>query len=289
MKTFFLHAAIKIAKRPYFKGRDRLTNILLSLASKYGWHRVELEGLLFDLNLRDALSQSIFLNQQLPADTWKLLIKLLNPGMTFVDIGANIGYTTLCGARVVGQSGSVFAFEPSPRAFNSLKRNVEINNYNWVKVEQAACGEKREVTNFYVSTYSDEYNSLGEDQNLLNEKIECQVVRLDEYLSAQGKKPDVIKIDVEGAEWQVLTGMTDLFSAENPPLLIIEASFLNAQRFDYKPSEMFEWLKKYNYDFVIWHGKLLDYTDDFVNKDGGLCDVVCFNSSWESSIKKLKI
>ncbi len=52
---------------------------------------------------------------------------------------------------------------------------------------------------------------------------------------------------------------------------------------------MFEWLKKYNYDFVIWHGKLLDYTDDFVNKDGGLCDVVCFNSSWESSIKKLKI
>ncbi len=76
-----------------------------------------------------------------------------------------------------------------------------INNYNWVKIEQSAYGEKREKLNFYLSTYSDEYNSLGKDKNLLNEKIECQVVKLDEYLQAQGKKPDVIKIDVEeGAE-----------------------------------------------------------------------------------------
>ena len=59
-----------------------------------------------------------------------LLGKIISPGMTVVDIGANIGYHTLTAANLVGFNGKVYAFEPEPGNFNLLNKNIHINKYS---------------------------------------------------------------------------------------------------------------------------------------------------------------
>jgi FkbM family methyltransferase len=283
MRQLLLNSAYFLSRLPYFKGRDRLQHLLFCQAAKSGPYRVEVENLLFDLNLADALSQVLFLSHHLPAATWRLLRHVLGPGMRFVDVGANIGYTTLVAARAVGETGRVYAFEPSPRAFQSLARNVRLNELRWVQVEPAACGEQTAQQVLHVSSWSDEYCSLGEDDGLLDQTVPCKVVRLDEYLSDREQRVDVVKIDVEGAEWQVLRGLTGLL-APPLPLLVVEACATNTKRFDYKPSEMFAWLAAYGYEFLVLTGArgIVPYSAETV--DTGLCDVICLNQQWRPRV-----
>ncbi|HEX8070883.1 MAG TPA: FkbM family methyltransferase [Pyrinomonadaceae bacterium] len=283
MRQLLLNSAYFLSRLPYFKGRDRLQHILFSQVAKSGHCRVEVENLLFDLNLADALSRSVFLTGHLPASTWRLLRHVLGPGMRFVDVGANIGYTTLVAARAVGETGQVYAFEPSPRAFQSLARNVRLNDLGWVQLEQAACGEQAAEQVLHVSSWSDEYCSLGEDDVLFDQTVPCKVVRLDEYLNERGGRVDAVKIDVEGAEWQVLRGLTEMLTPPLP-LLVVESCTTNTKRFDYKPSEMFAWLRGFGYEFMILTGArgVVPYSAE--TADAALCDVICLNEQWRPRV-----
>ena len=78
------------------------------------------------------------------------LKQALRPGMVFVDGGANVGYFTLLAAKLVGESGRVYAFEPEPRNFGLLERSVERNDAGNVVLTQAALADRAGVESLFL-------------------------------------------------------------------------------------------------------------------------------------------
>lgn len=147
----------------------------------------------------------------------EVLVRHLASGGTFVDVGASVGFFSLLGARLVGTTGHVVAFEPQPAAVASIGRNVEVNAFANVDVVQAAVGRaKGELFLRGVGTataYLTEAAGSG--------GIRVQVMSLDTYFEHQGgHEPDLVKIDVEGHEHDVLLGMRSLLAGARPVVVI---------------------------------------------------------------------
>ena len=161
--------------------------------------------------------------QGLEPGTRRLLTRLLVPGMTFVDVGAHIGLLTLAGARAVGPQGRVVALEPTPITFDLLVRALAINGLSdRVEAQCLACGARPDAVRFMWQPCSGTVRSLIPRPACSERgasRIEVDVVRLDDLLPI-GAQVDVVKIDVEGAELDVLAGMTRILR-ENPDLAII--------------------------------------------------------------------
>ncbi len=82
------------------------------------------------------------------------LLQRLQPGDTFIDVGAHIGYLSLPIAKRVGPSGKVIALEPSPTSLELLRRNVALNGFNWVTVVDAAASDKDGLARLHMSSQS---------------------------------------------------------------------------------------------------------------------------------------
>jgi UDP-perosamine 4-acetyltransferase len=148
----------------------------------------------------------------------RLLERVLEQGMVFLDVGAHLGLHTLAAARRVANRGHVFSFEPTPTIHRLLCQTLRLNGLeDHVTARRAAAGRENTAKPLYVSTISG-HNSLyplpGAETT-----IEVEVVQLDDELRP-GQRIDVAKIDVEGAELDVLCGMSRII-AENPGILII--------------------------------------------------------------------
>jgi FkbM family methyltransferase len=155
------------------------------------------------------------------------LQRTLQPGQVFVDVGANIGYFTLLGAGFVGPQGNVVAIEAHPRLAELLRRNVIINGYHgYVTTWQRAAWSEATELKFHLrqnfasnssigSIGSDALARLGDTEEI----VEVQALPLDDLL-ADIPRVDVIKIDVEGAEVHVVTGLERTLAA-NPDVTVM--------------------------------------------------------------------
>ena len=150
--------------------------------------------------------------------TGDVLRRLIQPGMAVADVGANIGLLTLVMAWATGPGGRVIAFEPEavPRA--NLEKMKHLNGLSWVEVRDQAVGEKPGRLTFHVSDIIGHSSLYALPEAEEARTIEVEVVRLDDV--APAKRLDVVKIDVEGAELDVLAGMKGLI-AKNPDLAIL--------------------------------------------------------------------
>ncbi len=137
------------------------------------------------------------------------LIELLNPGDVFIDIGAHIGYFSLLASRLVGDSGRVIAFEPTPRTREVLEYNVR--HCSNVTVEPlAAWVENTTLEIFDCGWRYSAFNSIFHprlEKMPEAESITVQGVSLDDYFSNHNIAPSFIKIDAESAESYILSGM----------------------------------------------------------------------------------
>lgn len=141
-------------------------------------------------------SWSLYYNGSHEPTVSSLFCSLLKDGMTVVDIGAYIGYYTLLAAKRVGDDGLVLSFEPDPLRFKRLVENIKINDWKNVQAFQ-----------FAVSDVEGEGTiESGESFALENAKhaITVNTICLDSFLQTD---PDIVKIDVEGAEVSILRGM----------------------------------------------------------------------------------
>jgi FkbM family methyltransferase len=157
------------------------------------------------------------------------LIRELRPGITFFDIGANIGFVTMIAARAVGPTGRVVAFEPVPENVAAIKKNLALNGIDWVDVRQAAIGLESGSASLIVSDVSafSRFGSVSVPTGA-RETIEVAVESIDELLAAGAiPQPDVIKIDVEGAELQVIEGARQMLG-ERRPVILCEVHDCNA-------------------------------------------------------------
>ncbi|MBG1260433.1 FkbM family methyltransferase [Nostoc commune] len=153
----------------------------------------------------------------LEAGLTSLFKKIVEPGMVVVDIGAHVGIYTLLAAPLVGSTGKVYSFEPTPRTFDFLKLNIEINACTQqVIAKQIAITDKKSLQTLSISEHSG-LNSLyafSEEDKL----VEVETHSLDVILSNE-LQIDVIKIDTEGAEPFVWKGMQRI-REQNPNLII---------------------------------------------------------------------
>jgi FkbM family methyltransferase len=145
----------------------------------------------------------------------------LRPGSVFFDIGASVGFFTVLGAQLVGDSGSVVAFEPEPASFAAVQRNVRLNDLRSVlllqKAISSAPGEgvldaQNPATAHLVS------GSLTPS----GKPVTVEVTSVDAFVAEHPELvPGVVKADVEGHEAAVLRGMTRTLD-EHRPIVIVE-------------------------------------------------------------------
>jgi FkbM family methyltransferase len=157
--------------------------------------------------------------------TTKLFELMLRPGMTVVDVGAHVGYYTLLAARLVGDQGRVYAFEPHPDTFKVLCQNVKINRLsNVVAIPKAVddtIGRKR----LFLAHGSSGLHSLYARGLVSPYSIWVDTTTLDAFFAEEGWPPiDLIKMDIEGGEPAALRGMAQLLTRCPTLKLIVEYS-----------------------------------------------------------------
>jgi FkbM family methyltransferase len=150
---------------------------------------------------------------------WAALMAELRPGDTVVDVGAFVGLYSVAVARRLGPGGRVVAFEPDPDSFALLAQHVRLNGVEGrVELVRAAVGERSGEVPFLGGGLS-ESHVLGGSAPAAG-RVPC--VTLDEVL--EGRRVDVLKVDVEGYEAQVLSGAHRILAdpARRPRALFIE-------------------------------------------------------------------
>jgi FkbM family methyltransferase len=158
----------------------------------------------------------------------KTLERLLEPGKSFFDVGANIGQTAIVGSRRVGRRGRVAAFEPSAPNIQMLSYHVRWNRLRNVRVESTCVGASDGEAEFsLLNNGFDTSNSLTffRRSNLVelqqrSHKTTVRVTTIDKYCQRTNLVPDLIKIDVEGAEFDVLVGMREVLTTKRPVLVM---------------------------------------------------------------------
>lgn len=132
-------------------------------------------------------------------------LKTVKRGDTVMDIGANIGYYTVLASKLVGKSGKVYAFEPDRENYILLLKNLALNGCKNVVPVKTALGEKKGRVRFYEDPANPGESSLAKSRNT-NHSI-VSVTTLDSFAAENKiKRPQVIKMDVEGGEVSVLIG-----------------------------------------------------------------------------------
>ncbi|MGC1272192.1 MAG: FkbM family methyltransferase [Planctomycetaceae bacterium] len=149
----------------------------------------------------------------------------LREGSTVWDIGANVGLYTLASSRAVGNGGRVYAFEPMPRNLEHLRRHIAMNGLANVIVVPSAASDADGMLRMAEGDSPSEFHADERGE------FEIEAIALDRWQSeCGGPPPEVVKIDVEGAETQVLRGAATTFSRDRPVIFL--ALHGDAQRRD---------------------------------------------------------
>ena len=173
--------------------------------------------------------------------------KLIKKGDVVLDIGANVGYYTLIFAKLVGEEGKVFAFEPDPDNFALLEKNVEVNCYRNVVLVQKAIANKTGVVRLYLCE-DNKGNHRICDARDARESIAVEAIRLDDYFEAYNEKIDFIKIDIEGAEQEALLGASSLLKRNKNIKIATEFCPLLLGAFGVKSEEYLCLLTQYGFE-----------------------------------------
>lgn len=220
------------------------------------WVMAIVDGLKMWVDIGDrGVSRTCMLGAYEPVET-NFVDMSVKPGMTFVDIGANIGWFSLRAARLAGPTGKVISFEPRKLTFEALSRSMAENTFtpNFEGHNVALGTEQGEITigcslnsdnpggtwTIPTASLEDQFRAAGAMLQRVN------VLRLDDVLA--GRKVDFIKIDIEGAEPLAMGGATEtllksrpiIMSEINPEVLEIVSSST--------PDAYVRWMKDHKYN-----------------------------------------
>ncbi len=185
---------------------------------------VESQGSRMYVNARDEpLGRSLVTQGIYEAYETQLFKSSVRPGMTVVDIGANVGYYTLLAAGLVGETGEVYAFEPEPGNYELLVRNVELNGYKNVVTQQKAVSDSAGAVKLYIDSANFGNRSFGQS-NIVHSggSVDVQTVSLDDFILTRraGRKIDIIKMDAQGAEGLIVEGAQRVLQQHRPKVFM---------------------------------------------------------------------
>lgn len=239
------------------KGLDKVwairagTNAVYKMAARgRGTILRDIQGSKMLLDSSDmVLSKTLYFTGVWEKEVTDLLRAITKEGMVLADVGAHIGYFTLLGARLVGETGRVYAFEPDVNNFALLSRNVTMNRYeNVCAVNQAITDRVDRASLFLEEKNSGDHKlwpSLGQ------KRVDIETTSLDCFFLNCAYEPDIIKLDIQGAEMAALGGMDGLITLNRFLKLIIEFWPVGIRGYGDSPEELLE--KLLEYDFRIYH------------------------------------
>ena len=149
------------------------------------------------------------------------LLDFLQEGDTVYDIGGHVGLYAVFLAKAVGSSGKVYTFEPDPSNLAHLKSNLELNQLSSVTIFNKALGDEPGQGQLHVGPASGNRSLLFDYKN--GESVSVDIIQGDEFAEAQGLPiPKLVKIDVEGFEFNVIKGLKSILSHSDCKVLSCE-------------------------------------------------------------------
>jgi FkbM family methyltransferase len=177
-------------------------------------------------------------------------LRVVKPGDTFVDAGANAGYYTIIGSRLVGEKGKVYAFEPEPEMFALLEKNVRLNGLTNVVLERKALSNRKGTLKLYLADKNKGDHRIYQPEGESRPSVDVEAVRLDEYFKGHQRKINVIKSDTQGAEGLILEGMTGLLEGRTDgPTIFMEFWPHGLKGMGTDAAALLKMLQSYDYKF----------------------------------------
>jgi len=189
----------------------------------------------------------------------------LKPGSVVYDVGANIGFHALLCSRLVGNAGSVYAFEPFKDCAEACRRNASLNDFKNITVHQYALSDDDGESRMDMAAESTAQFKLADRKSAQTDGPVVAIRRLDSVFTEAGLSlPNLIIIDVEGHELAVMAGAISVIS-QSLPTILCEV----------------HWLGQGFINFVTEHLEPLGYS--MANLDGG--DVPTDYVRWHAVLK----
>jgi FkbM family methyltransferase len=240
-----------ILSRTQVPGRFILAELAsraLAPATKRVEGRIGAYAMTFDF--RDLLQRQMYFGLYDQAEI-RLLKRLLNPGDTFLDIGANVGYYSLVASQLVGSSGHVHAFEPIAQNADILSRTIRRNDISNITVNQVAVGSHLGLLKLFVADR--DLGNSGWASVVPSERrprhIEVEQIAVDDYLRERNlSKIHLAKLDIEGNEPEALEGMRRTLQGADAPGLLCEVSPFLLERRGMEPRHLLLQLLEYGYE-----------------------------------------
>lgn len=190
--------------------------------------------------------------------TTHLIINELKQDMVCIDLGSNIGYYAVIESNIIGESGKIFAIEPSPVNFPILKLNLENQKKNNFVAYNIGIGDKNEEMEFIISAKSNwsRIRMNNEKINSEDKVIKIPVKTLNSFVNENDiKKIDILRMDVEGFEYSILLGANEVLEKFKPKLFIeIHKMYLGKE----KTYQIFNELKNKKYEIKYYIPRIYD-------------------------------
>ena len=196
------------------------------------------------------LAHFLSLNDHFEKGTEEAFCRLLKPGMNVLDIGANLGMFTL---HALKAGCNVYSFEPSPDIFRIMNQNIKVNGFaesGSAHTFQTAVSDEEKTISFFICEGMSGHSNMYAAEKSGDVEIQVQTTVIDE-MAVLPDKVDVIKIDVEGAEYKALCGMKKLISRNPQIKILMEFAPEIIKRADVEPSDLLELIKKFGFELYL--------------------------------------
>ncbi|MFA5371208.1 MAG: FkbM family methyltransferase [Sideroxydans sp.] len=192
--------------------------------------RKSIDSTEYEQDLREVIDSEKYYEGSREPATSQTLKMLCGRGHVVFDIGANVGSHTLPMASYVGETGRVYAFEPVPWATRKLKRNLELNDFKNINLEQIALSDSNSGNvemEFRASFKIGSSSGVGADGKIDEgwwsecEKVNVPMITVDSYVAKKDiERLDLIKLDVDGFEGKVIRGGMETLKRFKPVLIM---------------------------------------------------------------------
>ena len=210
----------------------------------------------------DKETNNEFLLGKYEEDLSEVIIANLTNGDVFYDLGAHWGYFSLLASSLVGNNGQVVGFEPHPRNFDRLTKNVQKNKRDNIKILQIAASNENGYVDFTDSP--DSYANTIKTTTSAN-SIKVQADTIDNLIKNGYPIPNFMKIDVEGAEYEVLKG-AELTILNNKPIIHLSTHDIHVSGVEKKCKNL---MTDYGYNLIP------------LSRKEGIADFICMCSKKE--------
>lgn len=242
--------------------------------------QVNRNGITYDLDLSCLMQWYVFWGQtETPR---KKLYSLVSSGDIVMDVGTNIGETLLNFARIVGNRGYVYGFEPDSHNFSNVQKNISLNDFKNLRVFNLGVSDRKEVVRLYrVDRHNLGMNRILSDDEAtkFSDYTEIEVDTLDNICREnQIDHIDLMKIDIEGFEMHALRG-AELTLRRLMPRLFIEVGYTRLLSNGTSPTELISFLNSLGYS--IFHSEtdqLIEENFDFSPLGDGGIDIYALPS-----------